>query len=156
AGFICVFGFALHAFFDVPGHHVGALWPVLLLAATALNPRVEFHRSRAVSIIFRLIGTFLIAVGIWWSASAFGASVLPTTTSLSRTLREIDNASEREDYETMLKRASSASKIAPLNWVSYFKRGVAEAALYRPRAEILRDFAAARYLLPNWADLYVK
>jgi hypothetical protein len=38
----------------------------------------------------------------------------------------------------------------------YYYRGVAQAALYRPRAEILRDFAAARYLLPNWTDLYVK
>src|SRR5438477_4887204 len=56
----------------------------------------------------------------------------------------------------MIERTSKALEIAPLNWELYFKRGFAEAALYRPRAEIVRDFAAARYLLPNWGNLYLK
>jgi hypothetical protein len=156
AAMICGIAFAVHGFFDVSGHRIGALWPALFLASTAIHPEIKFHRSRVIAIVFRLLGVFLIAVGIWWFASIAGAKVLPTTTTLSRSFQEIENASAKEDYQTMMGRASEALKIAPLNWELYFNRGFAEAALYRPRSEVTRDFAAARYLLPFWPDLYLK
>ena len=56
----------------------------------------------------------------------------------------------------MRRLAAEAVEIAPLSWESYFQRGFAEAAAYRQRAEVLRDFAIARYLLPNWPELYLK
>jgi len=43
AAFIAVGGFALHAFFDVPGHRIGALWPALFLASTAVHPKVGYN-----------------------------------------------------------------------------------------------------------------
>ncbi len=156
AAFISVSGFALHAFFDVPGHQIGALWPALFLASTATHPQIRYHQSRVALIAFRFLGIFFIAAGAWWFASILGAKVLPTTVSLRQSVYEIDSAAAKEDYQTMLEGASKALKIAPLNWELYFKRGFAEAALYHPRAETLRDFSAARYLLPNWTDLYVK
>jgi hypothetical protein len=156
AAMICGIAFAAHGFFDVSGHRIGALWPALFLASTAIHPEIKFHRSRIIPIVLRLLGVFLIAVGIWWFASIAGAKVLPTTATLSRSFQEIENASAKEDYQTMMGRASEALKIAPLNWTLYFKRGFAGAALYRPRSEVTRDFAAARYLLPFWSDLYLK
>lgn len=156
AAFICGCGFVLHGLFDVPGHRIGALWPALLIASTALHPKFVFDHSRAIPILFRVLGPVLIAVGTWWSVSLVRADLLPTTETLNRSLEEIESAGERSDYQTMLTHASQALKIAPLNWELYFKRGFAEAALYRPRAETVRDFSIARYLLPNWADLYAK
>jgi tetratricopeptide (TPR) repeat protein len=156
AGFICGCGFALHAFFDVPGHRIGALWPALLIATTAIHPKVGYRHSQVIPIAFQLFGIIFIAVGTWWFASIRGANVLPTIATLERSFQEIESASESEDYRAMLERASKALKIAPLNWELYFKRGFAEAALYHPRTETLRDFAAARYLLPYWPDLYLK
>jgi tetratricopeptide (TPR) repeat protein len=69
---------------------------------------------------------------------------------------QTETASQSEDYQTMLQKISDAFKIAPLNWELYYKRGFAEAASHSPRAETLRDFAIARYLLPNWAEVYLK
>ena len=69
---------------------------------------------------------------------------------------QADAASANDDYEGMLRLASKAVSIAPLSWESYFQRGFAEAATYRPRTEAVRDFAIARYLLPNWPELYLK
>ena len=156
AAFIAVGGFALHAFFDVPGHRIGALWPALFLASTAVHPKAQYHQSRATSIVFRLLGISFIAIGIWWFSSILGAKVLPTTASLRQSFDEIESARATEDYQTMLERASKTLEIAPLNWELYFKRGFAEAAMHHPRSETLRDFAAARYLLPNWPELYLK
>jgi len=156
AGFICGCAFALHAFFDVPGHRIGALWPALFLATTALHSGIKFNASRVASITYRVLGILFIAVGVWWFASIVGAKVLPTTASLNRSFQEIESASDEQDYPAMLEHASKALEIAPLNWELYFKRGFAGAALYHPRAEALRDFAAARYLLPNWPDLYLR
>jgi len=156
AAFIAVGGFALHAFFDVPGHRIGALWPALFLASTALNPKVGYHQSRTTSIVFRLLGIFFIAAGIWWFTSILGTKVLPTAATVSRSFRDIESARVKEDYQTMLERASKTLEIAPLNWELYFKRGFAEAAMHHPSSETLRDFAAARYLLPNWPELYLK
>ena len=47
AAMVCGCGFALHAFFDVPGHHIGAILPTLLLAGTALTQisRSSFRAS---------------------------------------------------------------------------------------------------------------
>lgn len=156
AGFICGCGFAVHALLDVPGHRVGAFWPALLLAVLAVNPRrLILSPSRAVTVIFRAVGIILIAVGGWWFASVSGANAWPTSATLNRAFSQIEQASETEDYATVLNRASQALNIAPLNWELNFKRGFAEGALHRP-AEMQRDFAVARYLLPNWPDLYLK
>jgi tetratricopeptide (TPR) repeat protein len=157
AAFLCGCGFALHAFLDVPGHRPGALWPALLMAVTAIHPKkIEFAHSRVAPITFRVIGILLIAVGTWWFASAFRRTALPTSATLSQSFQEIQSATERQDYASALDASAKALKIAPLNWELYFERGFAAAALHHPHAEALRDFAAARYLLPNWPDLYLK
>jgi hypothetical protein len=69
---------------------------------------------------------------------------------------QIEAAAAGKQYDQVIGLASEGLTIAPLNWNLYYERGLAEAALYHPRAEALRDFAAARYLLPNWPDLYLK
>ena len=167
AALICGCAFLVHGFFDVSGHRMGALWPALFLASTAMHPQVrrpdglvpsrDRHLpARVIPIVFRSLGIFLSAAGLWWIASIAGAKTLPTTASLDRLEERAEAASQDEDHQSMLERISEALKIAPLNWELYFKRGFAEAALHHPRAETLRDFAVARYLLPNWPDLYLK
>lgn len=167
AALICGSAFLVHGFFDVSGHRMGALWPALFLASTAMHPQVrrsdglvpsrDRHLpARVIPIVFRSLGILFSAVGLWWIASIAGAKTLPTTASLDRLNERAETASQDEDYQSMLERISEALKIAPLNWELYFKRGFAEAALHHPRAETLRDFAVARYLLPNWPELYLK
>ena len=178
AALICGCAFLVHGFFDVSGHRMGALWPALFLASTAMHPQVRGFANwtnpsrggsdglvrsrdrplhwRVTPIVFRSLGILFSAVGLWWIASIAGAKTLPTTASLDRLNERAETASQDEDYQSMLARVSEALKIAPLNWELYFKRGFAEAALHHPRAETQRDFAIARYLLPNWPELYLK
>src|SRR5437762_13514780 len=51
--------------------------------------------------------------------------------------------------------ASRALGIAPLEWNIYYQRAVAEVGLHS-RTPAKRDFAIARYLLPQWPDLWWK
>jgi tetratricopeptide (TPR) repeat protein/O-antigen ligase len=156
AAFICGCGFLVHSFFDVPAHQIGALWPPLFLASTALNPQSRHRSSRVIVQIFRTIGCLFFAFSLWWFASVFGAEFPPTDTTVRQLTDQADAASANDDYEGMLRLASKAVSIAPLNWESYFQRGFAEAVTYRPRVDAVRDFAIARYLLPNWQELYLK
>lgn len=156
AALICGCAFVVHGFFDVSAHRVGALWPTLFLASTAMRPQDRHERPATTALLFRGLGLFFVAVGAWCFASIAGARVPPTTASLQRLVGETDAADDKHDYKTALAAVSQALKISPLNWELYFKRGFAEAVTYRPRAETLRDFAAARYLLPNWPELYLK
>ena len=51
--------------------------------------------------------------------------------------------------------ASRALEIAPLEWSLYYDRAAAEAHLHSSTAA-QRDFAIARFLLPQWPDLWWK
>ena len=156
AAFIGGCGFALHSFFDVPGHHLAALWPALLLAATALHPGRPFPFSVVVPWAFRILALILMGVGACWFASIQGSGIFPTSVTLDRIRQGISRSVDRQDYEKALVLANEGLKIAPLDWELYFNRGFAEAVTYHPRAETVRDFAAAQYLLPNWPELYLK
>lgn len=156
AALICGCAFLVHGFFDVSGHRMGSLWPALFLASTAICPQDRQFPSRIVASLFRLLGIFFVAIGLWWFASIAGAKTPPTSARLDQLIERAEIASQDEDFQSMLQFVSEALKIAPLNWELYYKRGLAEAALHHPRSETLRDFAIARYLLPNWAEVYLK
>jgi len=156
AAMICGIGFALHGIVDVSGHRLGALWPALFLAATAMNPQIPYASSAALPVIFRTFGLAFAAVALWWFGSTSNTTPLPTSATVARLVKEIQPATSAERYDQLLALTSEGLRVAPLNWVFYYNRGVAEAALDRPRSEVIRDFSAARYLMPNWPDLYLK
>jgi O-antigen ligase len=156
AAMTCGCIFAVHGLLDVSGHRPGAMWPVLFLAGTALHPEVRRQLQPKLVILFRFLGGMFIAIAMWWFASVFGAKTLPTSATVDRAVTQIQLATKFDDYEKIVHLASDGLKIAPLNWELYFKRGFAEAALHRPRSQAQHDFAVARYLLPNWPDLYLK
>jgi O-antigen ligase/tetratricopeptide (TPR) repeat protein len=156
AALICGIGFAIHGLFDVSGHRVGSLWPALFLAASALNPQIPNHPSPKITLAYRALGPIFSALGMWWLASSFGANVGPNSSRLAQLSAEAERTSSAGDYERTLDLASQGLRIGALSWPLYYQRGLAEASLYRPRLDAERDFAIARYLLPNWPDLYMK
>src|SRR5438876_2421564 len=69
AAMICGIGFALHGIVDVSGHRLGAVWPALFLAATAMNPQIPYASSAVFPVIFRAFGLAFAAVAFWWFGS---------------------------------------------------------------------------------------
>src|SRR5438477_3061503 len=84
AAMVCGCGFALHAFFDVPGHHIGAILPTLLLAGTALHPNQPFKLSPLVPVLFRLTGIVLFLGAVFSFLSLRGSPNFPTDVTVDR------------------------------------------------------------------------
>jgi hypothetical protein len=155
AAMVCGIGFCIHGFFDVSGHRLGALWPAILFASIAMNPQRRYRESALLALVFRIIGLGLIAAGIWWLGS-IRMNTPPTSATVERLRAEVDRDLASDQYSEAVAASTRAIQIAPLDWSFYFKRGAAEAALFDSRNLIIRDFAVARYLLPNWPDLYLQ
>lgn len=156
AALVCGALFALHGVFDVSGHRIGALWPALFLTATAARPERFLKGSLSVPIIFRFVGVILLISGSVWIASEIGDRNLPTTATLRHYVVRANDAVRENRFNEAIEPATRGLRIAPLNWMLYHNRGVAVAALYHANAEAVRDFQAARYLLPQWSQLYMR
>jgi hypothetical protein len=98
---------------------------------------------------------FFVAVSAWWFASLLGMRVLPTPLMVEQLKSEAEQAVANENYSEAAALAWAALRIAPLDWSIYYQRAVAEVGLH-VRASAKRDFAIARYLLPQWPDLWLK
>jgi O-antigen ligase len=156
AAVICGLAFAFHGCFDVSAHRLGTLWPALFLASIALYPKAEAQVSKLVVWSFRASGLLLLAISGWWFASILGDTHLPTSAQSARLQLNAETALANHDYGTAIELSTAGLADAPLDWLLYYDRGVAEAALFRSRPDVLRDFAVARYLFPLWPDLYLK
>jgi|GEM_PF-1359736 len=155
AAFICGCGFALHAFVDVPGHQIGALWPAVFLASTATHPAKGFAQSGAVAIVFRLIGFLLLLAGLFWLGSLIEPARFPTKYSVRELERQMTLALDANENTKAIAAASDGLRIAPLNWFAYQGLAATELSAHS-RADAERDFAVARYLLPVWSELWLK
>jgi hypothetical protein len=156
AALICGVAFAIHGLVDVSAHRLGTLWPALLMASLALYPERDSEASNLVSWIYRAIGVMLLAFAICWIASVAGTGRFPTTATVARLEREVEHAVSQGDYQRAFEQANEGLVLAPLDWLLYHHRGVAEAALYHPRGEASRDFTIARRIFGNWPDLYLR
>jgi tetratricopeptide (TPR) repeat protein/O-antigen ligase len=154
--FVAGCGFGLHAFFDVPGHQLGSLWPGLFVASMALHPAMRRAYSRVVPFIFRIVGVALILIGsVWWASLAGYFRSFPTLATLDQLQERMRSTYNRNDSFATVEVANVALRIAPLEWSTYQARGAAALAV-REKAQALNDFAAARVLLPSWPDLRLK
>ena len=105
--------------------------------------------------LFRIFGVLLLLVGLWWIRSFLGAKYLPTAETEEQAKAEITSALDREDYVTAVSLADRGLQIAPLNWLLYYQRGLAEVAL-SSRQLTIRDFGIAKYLYLLWPELYLR
>ncbi len=154
AALICGCAFLVHGIFDVSGHRIGALWPALFLGSVAVHPQSEFKISPWIVPAFRVFGLVLVLIGLWWMSSFFGGAGLATTATQDEIRNEITSAIDREDYLAVPALADAGLQVAPLDWLLYYKRGLAEVALNIPHRLALRDFTISNYLNPLWPDLY--
>jgi hypothetical protein len=152
-GLICGCGFAVHGIFDVSGHRPGAFWPAVFLGSIAVHPGIACRSSKMVATFFRVVGVVLIAVGIWWMSTVFGLKSLPVANEVESIKAETTGAIDRGDYNSVPSLAQNGLRIAPLDWLLYYKRAIAEVVLFQSHDLAVRDFEIARYLNRLWPDL---
>jgi tetratricopeptide (TPR) repeat protein len=155
AAIVSVLAFALHSLYSVPGHHLGAVFPALFLASTALHPKHTGIASRSLRPFFRIVGTVLALAGAWWLASAAGGKVFPTSRTVELLKTQVQFASARQDFDQAISRITDLLRLTPLDAEAHSDLSSAYAFTGRFR-EADAAFAAARALRPVSVDLCLR
>ena len=136
-GAIAFAAFLVNSLIDVPGHRLGTILPVLVLAGLCTRPRLLAQNSRILFWVSRITGLGLVALGIL----LIGAVNLNT-----RTQRAI----AQRDWTTLETAATESLAHTPLNWPLYVERAYASIPLSQ-WIQAISDFHRARFLEPKLA-----
>ena len=150
---VCLVLFLLDGLMNVPGHRMGAVWPLLLLIGLAREtPSLETAPSGSKA-LFRGAGIFWAFVAIAWFASVFGLTTVPTSARAASLRKEVQVALAKGVFDQAILLSDQGLRWAPLDWQWYFQRAVAE-LFARPSVEpAMVDFTRARFLEPNVAEV---
>jgi tetratricopeptide (TPR) repeat protein len=155
AAIVTALAFAVHSIYEVAGHFLGAVIPAVFLASTAIHPRDRGYASAWMRPFFRLIGGVMALAGVWWLASAVGATFFPTTRTVEVLKRQIQLASGQQDFDQVISKSNDLLRLAPLDAEAHFDLAQAYALTER-RREADAAFDAARGLRPVWVDLCIR
>ncbi|MGZ5018802.1 MAG: O-antigen ligase family protein [Chthoniobacterales bacterium] len=148
AALIAAFVFAAHSLFDVAGHRVGSAYAGLFLFGLSLRRPFDRVARRWFVGAFRVLGIFLVALGLTWIVTIYRQTPLPGAigADVQRSLAKRDNVGRL--YTQTILDATSGLGWAPLDWQLYFLRALGEIGARRP-GDALDDFRRARFLEPN-------
>lgn len=151
AGGAAVIAFALHSFVDVPGHRIGTVWPILLVAGLvcARKKEEEDQAARPWEVFFfRAGGILLLAGSLAWFWGVAGNRSWPATVAAERAKAAVGTAWKQGDAETALQAAEQGIQAAPYDQVLRFLHGKALLFFEDTEAEAAEEFAIQSRLEP--------
>jgi O-antigen ligase/tetratricopeptide (TPR) repeat protein len=135
AGLIAMAAFLVNSLFDVPGHRLGTILPILVLCGICTHAKLAGEGWPVISWIGRLLGIGLVV---------FGFVLLKETRYWSR-LELARYGRNPSEIETA---ASNCLRRTPLNWPLYVTRGYAN--IYQQKwLQAVADFRYALLLEPK-------
>jgi tetratricopeptide (TPR) repeat protein len=137
AGLIAIAAFLANSLVDVPGHRLGTVLPVLVLAGTLGRPKLILNDARGVSWLSRISGIGLIA---------FGVLLLREP----RVKTQIESPMAAGDWIRTEETVSKSLVSTPLSWSLWLIRGYAEVHQNR-WLQAIADFRHALFLEPKLA-----
>lgn len=136
-GLIALVAFLVNSLIDVPGHRLGTILPVLVLASVCTQPGLFGKGAKVLTWGSRLFGIGLVAFGV------FLARELALNARVQRAIGEGDWTQAEETISESLVRT-------PLVWSLYVERGYANVNQGR-WSQAISDFHYARFLEPKLA-----
>jgi hypothetical protein len=137
--------FLFHSVFDVSGHRLGTVLPVLLLMAVAQSPKRRMHGGTGWSTpVLRVTGLFLAAVGGLWIAGTLGQWPLPGRVGVSQALALAQKSGG--DSAEAYRRMEQARNWAPLELELYKWHAVLAVRTGQPLSVAEQDLRWARGL----------
>jgi tetratricopeptide (TPR) repeat protein len=136
---IAIVLFVINSFFDVPGHRLGTILPLLFVAGIYCCSTLTAEGALALPWTSRLLGIGLVA---------FGVSLLCSDSAES----QLHLVLARGDLEVVEKLASRALTRTPLNWSLYVTRGYANVH-EKKLLQAIADFRYALFLEPKMATV---
>ena len=136
-GLIALGAFLVNSLIDVPGHRLGTILPILVLASLCIRPGLFGEGAPILPWASRLFGIGLVAFGV----------ILAREESLKA---RIQGAVAEGDWARANEAASDSLVRQPLNWSLYLTRGYANVSQSR-WLQAMTDFRYARFLEPKMA-----
>jgi O-antigen ligase/tetratricopeptide (TPR) repeat protein len=140
--------FAFHGLVDVSGHRVGTALAGMFLLGLSLHRPLCLKSSRAIPVVFRLVGLILLAAGGTWMVAAHGRMLLPGSVGVANAKQLAAVANRGLNFSEAAAISTHGLEWAPLDWQLYFARAIAEVNKKQTQ-KALDDFRRARFLEPN-------
>jgi len=162
AGTACGLMLAANATFEVNGHRLGTLFPVIFLASLALPAATDALKSAVAARAMRAAGCLIVMTGLVWFLAGFDIAVLPGvqgTTALRAKAEAHKKAGKTDEAVSLMQRAE---RLLPLDWGTHWT--LSDWLLTEGKLEPAWDeFRTANALLPylywtiaNQAEKWVK
>lgn len=146
-GLACAVMLAFNSAFDVSGHRLGTLFPILVISTLALPSAKTGEFSWLLRIAAKLLGATLAAVGLLWTLGGWGFSLLAAvqgTATLQQKAHDAMKAGRGDEAVGLLERSE---KLRPLDWGAHWT--LSEWQLQQGKLEpAWQEFQAANALLP--------
>jgi hypothetical protein len=134
-GLIALAAFLVNTLIDVPGHRLGTILPILVLASLCTRPGLLGEGATIVAWTSRIFGIGLMAFGV----------VLVREANLKA---QTERAVAEGDWTRAPEAASESLVRQPLSWSLYVTRGYAN--VHQSRwLQAITDFRRARFLEPR-------
>ncbi|HWN65790.1 MAG TPA: O-antigen ligase family protein [Candidatus Binatus sp.] len=147
AALIAAILFAIDGLIGVSGHQMGTAFAAVFLLGLSAHRPLSLKKSRWTSILFRFVGSVLLAVGLSLVIAAHGEKLLPGSVGVS-SAKQLSAVAETElNFSETIALTTSALGWAPLDWELYLERAIAEVELKQTKNAV-DDFRRARFLEP--------
>jgi O-antigen ligase/tetratricopeptide (TPR) repeat protein len=145
---------AIHGLADVPNHGLAYALLMALLAGIAIRPRrLPNAADLSQSIVFRLGGVALLALGVAWTFVALGYPVLPGSSAAEALRNRAIKLADAGSPAGALPLLDQAIEMAPMDFRYYYERAGVRLRLGQPKEDALMDFSRSRALDPTYALL---
>ncbi len=148
AALACASMLAFSSGFDVNGHRLGTLFPVILLASLALPPAKGVKLSGPARTLAKSIGALLAFAGfLWLLGGSFHVALFPAMQGVSPLQARADAAEEAGETAQALAKLEKCQSLRPLDWNIHWT--LSDWLLQQNEVEkAWQEFRAANALLP--------
>ena len=151
AGAAAILAFGLHGFVDVPGHRIGTVWPILMVAGLicARKREGEEHPAQAwEKYFFRLSGVILALLGLLWTWGVATDRQWPASVAAARSKAVVGSEWKAGSIENALQAAERGLSVAPYDSVLRFLHGKALLFFEGTETETAAEFGIQSRLEP--------
>jgi len=128
AGGAALLAFGLHGLADVPGHRIGTVWPILMVAGLICARKKEGEASPASTLeirLFRGLGLLLAGVAMFWTWGVATGRNWPATVAAAQSKVAVGAEWKAGSVEKALQAAERGRALAPYDSVLRFLYGKA-------------------------------
>lgn len=147
AGLSCALMLAVNSIFEVSGHRIGVLFPVIMLASLALPVVKNIDAPWFLNPILRAVGVLFASLGFLWILAGVGVPFLPKAQGIAALQERAGSERAAGHSELAINLLDKGKTLRPLDWGIHW--ALSDWQLQEGRIDSAwKEFQAANVLLP--------